>query len=553
MLKKLLLLSFALVFVANFVNATPRLSQSALMKYVNAEVKVKLVGDALIGYTVSNKKVFDINKIGGGLKDAPLWGMNVSIKYTGAFSIYDMQSNGTATECIQDPNNAARIHFVQMWSPAGDPNPGYTGRLTKYYYSTNTGTNFSFVSNVPSVRSGYCAITLMTNGNALIGNHNAGTTVVNQAHFYYDAAPGLGSFTELYSGAFLDYIWPRMVATNSLTAPNKFIYVASPNGRDSCFWSNCTSINPSPGTFGPWNFFYGDQAETYSLARGTDGRIGIAYNVNSALLVADYGDVFFIESTNGGTSFSTPLKIFDADISPSGDSLGMLRGLQMVYQGNDAKVVFETIKQTTAGTFYPGGIARIRFWSPTLPGSDPNKSIVIADTNMIGWWPYISGGATSDVLASLCRPTIGRSVTGNYLYCAFMTPMGEYGVGGPNIFVGGSVDTNAFNRVWLTYSSNNGANWVIPQQITPWNVASPLDWTYPSISPTSDVVGTNFYVNMTIQSDSIPGSHVNHSVNGESFAKFNFVRVNVTPVGINGISSEVPNSYSLKQNYPNPF
>lgn len=550
MLKKLLLLSFALVFVANFANAGPRVSPSTLIKSINAEVKVKIVGDAVSGYTVSNKKVFDGYRIGSANTDVMAWPMTVAVTYTGATGIYDMQGNGCPVECIQDPGNANRIHVVYMYAPLGD-GTSFPNRRSKYYYSTNKGTSFTFVSDAPTgVRSGYCAITLAPNGNALIGNHN-GTP--NQAHFYYDAAPGLGSFTELYNSALMDYIWPRMIFTNSLTNSNKFIYVASPNGRDSCFWNNCTSLSPAPGTFGPWNFIYGDQAETYQLARGEDGRIGIVFHNNDALLATDYGDAYFMESTNHGVTFGTPTKIFDANVSPSGDSLAPLRGFHIVYQGNVPKVVFDVCKQTTTSSFFPNaGNNKIMFWSPNVNGG---TAIKLADTGDVGYWPNInSSTTTNDVLTCMCRASIGRSLTGNVLFCAFMTPMGFLGADGqPNIYVGGSVDTESYNRIWLTYSVNGGATWIKPQQITPWDSLHPQDWTYPSISPTNDVTGTDFYVNLTAQSDTLPGSYVNFSGNGESMAKFHLLRVKVPIVGIIPISSEVPNGYSLKQNYPNPF
>ncbi len=556
MLKKLLLLSFALVFIASFVNAAPRVSPSALMKSINAEVKVKIVGDAVCGYTVSTKKVFNGHNIGGTQKDLPLWPMDVTVTHTGAVTIYDMQSNGSSMECIQNPNNANQIHIVCTHAPLGDGS-SFPTRRVKYYYSSNKGVSFNYIADVPAgFRAGFTAITLDPNGRALIGNHNASNTgSTTMAKFYYDAAVGLGSFTELYNTAINAYIWPRLVMTSSLTNPVKFVSVQSPNGIDSCFWNACTSLSPAPGTFGPWNFLYSDQAETYSLARGQDGRIGLAYKVNDVLLAADYGDVFFMESTDNGTTFGSPTKIFDANISPSGDSLGMLRGICLVYQGNVPKIVFEAIKQTTAGSFYPSATNNhIRFWSTSLPGSDPNRSIKLADTNDVGWWPVINTStSTNDVLATFCRPTIGRSATGNVLFAAFMTPNGYYTPAGPEIYVGGSVDTVSFNRVWLTYSTNGGLNWAQPQQITPFDTNAMRDWTYPSISPTNDVDGNNYYVNLSIQSDSLPGSFVNFTGNGESGARINLVRVKVPLIGVNTISNVVPNAYSLQQNYPNPF
>jgi hypothetical protein len=73
-----------------------------------------------------------------------------------------------------------------------------------------------------------------------------------------------------------------------------------------------------------------------------------------------------MESTNGGTSYNTPTKIFDANFTT--DSLGCLRGISMVYKGNNPCVAFETVKQTESGSFFPGAPSKIRFWSPAING-----------------------------------------------------------------------------------------------------------------------------------------------------------------------------------------
>lgn len=198
----------------------------------------------------------------------------------------------------------------------------------------------------------------------------------------------------------------------------------------------------------------------------------------------------------------------------------------MVYIANDPKVVFETIKQTNQGIFFPGAPAKIRFWSTTLPGSDPNRSIVIADTGNVGWHPYISGGSSSDVFASLCRPVIGKSISDDLLCVSFMVPTD---------YVGGITDTCSYNSVWLTYSASGGSNWVTPVKITP---DQPLrDWTYPSISPVNYVTSYQyFHVNMTMLFDSIPGTYINHQGNGESLARQMFVNVEYTGGGIQPIA-----------------
>jgi hypothetical protein len=201
--------------------------------------------------------------------------------------------------------------------------------------------------------------------------------------------------------------------------------------------------------------------------------------------------------------------------------------------------VFETIKQTTEGNFYPGLPAKIRFWSSSLPGSDPNRSIVIADTNNVGYHPYIG---VNDVLSTLSRPNIGVSANGNVLFAVFMVP---------SDFVGGITDTTTFGDIWMTVSANNGLNWEAPAKINPVNPVK--DWRYISISPTSDNSGNTYYANMVCLKGNMPGSYVNGTGNGESLEPYVFIRSTITGVGISQVSTEVPSNFSLSQNYPNPF
>jgi hypothetical protein len=514
-MKKILILIVITIFASNLSYAQKH-KESALEKYARIKFRVETSGDVVRGVNENYSQV-NVAEI---LKETKNYAQekdrvnNISFASTMGVTIYDFVSNGTPQLLLQDQNNVNKIHFVCMFSPWGDPHPDFPNRRVTYWYSTNSGSFFTFVGNVTEERGGFPNISLMPNGIELI-SLNMGSAGNENAHFILDAAAGLGIWVNLYNPNSQHLLYPRTVFTSSLTNPTKFISVVSSNDIDSAFWLGCTSLSPTPGTFTPLNFMNAKPAECYFIAKGSDGRIGIVYIANDLLLPADIGDVYFMESTNNGTSFGNPTKISDANISPTGDSLGAFRGISMVYQGNVPKVVFETVKQTTNGYYYPGAPAKIRFWSTSLTGSDPNRSIVVADTSRVGYHPYISKGIYNDAFASLCRPTIGRSLTDNFLYVSFMVP---------SDCAGGKTDSCSFMNMWFTRSINSGSDWssFYTRKI---NKSFPrLDYTYPCISPSNDVASGIYYVNMAFLLDTIPGSYINHPANGQSLARFMFIR-----------------------------
>ncbi len=553
MFKKLLLAALLMVIGVSVVSA--QLTKAQIDQVSRVEFKIKMIGDAVVGVRADGKSnnygLPSVSSLIRGIHHnvmTPDWNWSATFTAIGCASIYDLCSNGSPVQIWQDPSTPDNIHIAVVYAPLGD-GTSFPNRRTKYYFSSDRGTTWTYMTDVPSgttsdKKSGFPSINGFSDGSALIVNHCIDGAPNTIAHAYKDAFPGTGSFTNLYPSqsntSTTQNIWPRAISTTNTTLANKFLLVASQNGVDSSMWINNTGYGSTPGTWGSWHYFQGDQAETYAIARGADGRIGMVYKNNDGNNPESYADVWFIESTNNGTSFSTQLKIFDCNFAT--DSLGPVRGVSIVYAGNVAKVVFETIKQTDAGSFFPGAPAKIRFWSPSLPGSDPNKSIVIADTTLVGWHPYVG---VNDVMSTLCRPNIGVSADGNVLFCVFTVP---------SDYVGGITDTTTFTDMWLTASGNGGSSWKTPVKV---NAATPhYDWRYPSVSLWNDNNATTYYCNINVLRGIMPGSYVNGSGNGESAEPYYFVRVAIPKtevISVRTISTEVPSNFSLSQNYPNPF
>jgi hypothetical protein len=556
MLKKLFLFVIAFAFASSFALAGPRVTPEQLSKVVRMVNKTHIVGDVVMGTGSSNFGISfptPYKNVTQGNSPTPLgWITSVTFTGTGALSEYDLISNGSPDIIIQNPNSPDKIHAVCMAAPLGDPS-SFPNRRTKYMYSTNRGTSWTFVSNVPNIRSGFATITIMSDGRELVSNHIDPNATGNVSmRFYIDAFEGLGSFTTLDPGD-LVHEWPRIVSTNNITNTNKFIGMGSRQSPDSGMYTIGTSLT-APGTFLPWvtPSVPVDPAERYKFARGTDGRIGLAYIIDGTLDATNDGSVYFMESTNNGNTFSAPLKIHNCNFAA--DSIAGYSGISLCYQGNVPKVVFTAalFGGSSVGYYYNAYQNHIRFWSSSLPGSDPNKSIKIVDTSKVGYHPYLPG-ASSDGFSTMCQPVIGAS--GDVLFVAFQTPFGN--VNGESFVWAGPNDTISYESVWVMASGNGGLSWKPPVRITPADSSAALikEWSFPSISPSNDnVTGVNYYANLFIYKDSIPGSYVRHTSNPPSEGQYMFARVNVAgTVFVQNISTEIADKYSLYQNYPNPF
>ena len=561
MLRTLISLSFIIAFTCNLVQADGRLiPKEQFDKIINMQYRVKIIDDALVGermYGKNHKEITSYRPTVISLITSPftidfsesdfIFSATFTPIHSQARTIYDLQSNGSPLQIWQNPLNPDQIHAVYMTANYNDP--AFVNRRCKYFYSSDRGITWSYITEVPNnTRSGYVTVTGMSDGNILVANHSNAGGGVTRVQVFADIFPGLGSFSRLDPGTgghSPPPIWPRIASTSSITNANKFVVLSATQG-DSAWMNIGTSLTP-PGTFLGWVFYNGTSAENYAIARGSDGSIGIAYLINDVFYPSQAGDLYFMESTNNGTTFSTPLKIFDADFSATGDSLGAMRAVSLVYKNNSPKVAFSIIKQDPGfGSYYPFFPNKCMFWSNTLPGTDPNRSIVVADQNNV-WMPQDSlYYGVNDVYAPFDRPTIGVSANNNALFYSLMAMTNRFG---------GSVDTTNFRAQYLTASGDGGLTWKTPVRITPTTPV--MDWTYASMTPVSDMDSNYYYVNMTIQKDTIPGSFVQGATNGPSLAQQMFTRIIIRRdsliTGNKNLSGEIPNNYNLYQNYPNPF
>ncbi|HMS35230.1 MAG TPA: T9SS type A sorting domain-containing protein [Ignavibacteria bacterium] len=445
-------------------------------------------------------------------------------------SYYDLQSNGTTNEVWQDPLNPLYVHAAVMVMPVF----GST-RYCIYLLSTDRGLTWDSFGNIAEAQSGFPSIDGLSDGSAIVTMHTtAGGQPAALSQVFVDLGPGFGTFNRFNPGLVNGnaQIWGRILATSNIANPIKWVLANSFNTSDIASTTTGSSLTP-PGTFSPWIDYPSETAEQYSLALAADGRIGNAFISQGDV---NQGDVEFRESTDNGLSWSTPIKIYDANIAV--DSLGAFRGISMIYLGNTPCVTFEVDYLTATGLF-PTLPSSIYFWSPTVNGGNSKK---IAGENNIPFNPNIGPSASYGVYTPLCRPAIGKtnSSSSNLLFVGMNAATAQI-----------AADSNVYYATYLTVSYDGGNSWVAPERITP---ATPLkDWRYVSLSHTNSMnsAGDKWTVQMVIQNHDYAGAFAPSQPPGT--ADFSSVRVDVPLTGIREINSSVPSNFSLHQNYPNPF
>lgn len=460
---------------------------------------------------------------------------------TGPQTIYDLQSNGVCQQIWQDPNTPGNIHAVYTVNltptfPAAD-------RRVYYMFSSDYGATWTdYGPNPATGTNGFGFVDGLSDGSAVIGGHTDFGGAPTRLQIFADVAPGAGTFTQLNPGVnpfnSLQNIWGRIKTTSSVSNTRKVVVIGSLNisaGADTLASTNVANSITSSNFTGWVRRPDVNNAETYSFARGADGRIGLAYVANDFSVLANSGDVHYTFSTDDGLTWSTPQKIYDAPVYLDG-VYGCLRGVTLTYVGNTPKVAFELLGVTATG-YYPSGAAGIGFWAPDVNSGNPVL------TPFDSAWSNNGNGGATDVMTSICRPSISRSNDGQVLMMAFAVSRADTDAIGSH-----------FYDVYLTTSSNGGANWKFPPTRLTNNSGPLRDCRFASLSPTNDKTGGFYYANLVYQSDSIPGSVTQTPPAAESLAKQRFIRAKLDNViGINNVSSEVPFKFNLEQNFPNPF
>jgi len=447
---------------------------------------------------------------------------------------YDYMTNGDAKHYIlMDPNNPLLLHAIYTTTDSLNP-LGSTSRRTKYAVSTDGGLTWSYLTDVPSIRSGFGYMDLTSDGKAVITNHNAVSGGLN-GELYVDAFSQLGSFSQFLTprtngnGA-----WPQ---SNVMSNGNVILISESYNPSTAAATDTIKAAIFNGTSTTPWNYLnfpIGNVSPSNSRwcsATGINGNVIVAIDPVSFTNVMGTNEITGFKSTDNGATFGSAITLFTPYVSGV-DTIQAFFGLDIAFKPGTTDYYFAY--NTNPGGIYKGAALWVSKNGGTAHKVADSNNVPNTSTLPSGGWAGITG---------IDHPSIGWSADGNVMYCAYSVATSDTGVRGWNT-----------RDIFLSCSTNDGVTWLAPIRVT----HTPLiDEGYVSISRVNPGNSPSTYaVHMVYMKD--PGDGPS-SFNGTGTAlpsTLNWLiyrKITSPTVGVNQISSEVPSKYSLSQNYPNPF
>jgi len=289
-------------------------------------------------------------------------------------------------------------------------------------------------------------------------------------------------------------------------------------------------------------------ARVFAATSPTQNRVAIAWWIASGGTAPQ--SLVYKESVDGGSTFGAKSNICVVGYIVNSDSVAPWFGMDLIYKPGTTQLMaaFNTLGFSGGAPNYGTRTGyKLLFWSPTINGGNPvliadrsNVPLLMTDTAFNNNILDIQVGMTA-----VSHPSLAYSSDGSRLYCVYSATQRD-----TSNFPAGWANFN-FNDIYLSYSNDNGATWSGPYFVT--NTPQD-DEIYPTISPTGNVGN---YIHVSYHSSKYPGSaqFSDLSYTGRTYRVYKKLDITtLPPVGIREIGvTTVPASFTLKQNFPNPF
>jgi hypothetical protein len=442
---------------------------------------------------------------------------------------FDFQSNGECKHYINRVDQFT-MHCVYMYRT---DSAVVASRRSGYSFSTDGGSIFTFVTNIPGGSSGHPSLTVKPDGSAVICNYYS-INANSYGGLHYDVAPGAGTFTTKdFQAAMLFPGCARLSNNNIFT-----VGIAHPVDTVTARVFNFASNN-----FITMKKFYLSEVlnvgMTVTYAAGPNGKVIIVFNP-----YADDGGnfglnrMFISSSVDNGTTWSTPSVLFNPSII-NGDTVAPYFGVDAIYdQSGNYYVAFNSIAPS-------GEYSSAKLWVIKNGGT---PALVAQHTGINGIPEAANTVLNSDAgICTIDHPSLSLSADGLCLYAAYAVQFQN--------------DTlNGFNKchIYVSRAKTSDLAFASPIRITNSGPGS-FDERFPSLNQvTPDLGGSQgSTLFLVYQKDPQPGSCVNgdNAPTSRSTLIFrNIFTLNCEGLpGVTNIGNEIPGNFSLHQNFPNPF
>lgn len=469
--------------------------------------------------------IFEGQKIVGDVIIGP------EIPITGLTGFYDYHFNGNQPHYLYRSSSTG-MHAAYMLST--DSLNINDSRRVKYAYSSDNGTTWNDLGEVPLIRAGFPSVNAKTTGEASLTSHYNDPSPSLSAFLNYDLSPGVGVFSEVQAPS--NYIWPIQArVTNGNMLVLGTTYRGAPTDT-----TTLSVFNTTTNTFGPrQDFFHTGTANDNSSLAIAPGPGGKAVVVINAYREAggNFGGsrIFYSTTADNGATWTTPTVLYNPQIIQGDTATPFVNGAtDVIYDdAGNTYTAFNTLGLT-------GFFSEARLYvmknndTPILVAGGPTSPVnPIADaiTTVLN---------NQGFMGSLDHPCLSISSDQQYIFVSFSVLHQN--------------DTlNGWNKAHMYYSwaSLSNLQWQPPVRVTDAGPNS-NDERYGSIAAVTPLEGGYYSIYMSYQKDTQPGSHTfDNAPLSRSWLVFRKID-DATLIGVKN-NQQTADEYKLMQNYPNPF